>query len=158
MATVGVRKKGCVTWFDGCKGFGFIIPGDVFVHRSSVKAICFISLTKEENVFSIKVGEYGRYMPSMSLVPGAYLLGGKGPCFSRGEFGHLERDCILSNGGCRWLGPCFSCRGMGHLFRQCPARQKFFKHPSSSTCPWEQRSLDSQLSQNLWNVIARLLF
>lgn len=150
------RKKGCVRWFDCRRGFGFIMPSDggddVFVHRSSVKAVSFVvSLAKGENVeYSIEAREDGRHSAVDVTGPGgAYLHGGKGPCFSCGEFGHLARDCILINGGCPDVGPCYNCGGMGLLSRRCPARLRCFELLSPTPCPWKPWSPDSQLSPTI---------
>jgi len=47
-AAVGSKLKGACKWFDGKKGFGFIVPEDgspdVFVHQSAIHAKGYRSL------------------------------------------------------------------------------------------------------------------
>lgn len=56
--------QGVVKWFDGSKGFGFVIAGDkeVFVHYSQIRVDGFKTLNEGESVsFVMKEGPKGYF-------------------------------------------------------------------------------------------------
>jgi CspA family cold shock protein len=69
MAVIRPRSKvvstGTVKWFNGKKGFGFIVPDeagdDLFVHHSEIKMSGYATLNEGQKVeFEIGQGQKGR--------------------------------------------------------------------------------------------------
>ena len=66
-------SKGVVKWFNGRKGFGFIVPDeggeDVFVHFSEIKMDGYATLEEGQKVkFELSQGKKG--LCATNVVPG----------------------------------------------------------------------------------------
>ena len=89
-----MASKGKVKWFNGQKGFGFIIPAeggaDVFVHISALEAAGLRFLNEEAEV-EYDLQDRGGKMTAVNLV---VLSPGKprAPREDRGGFGGGDRD------------------------------------------------------------------
>lgn len=66
-------STGIVKWFDGSKGFGFIVPDDgsedLFVHHSEIKASGYASLDEGQKV-EFEVGEGKKGPCATNVIPG----------------------------------------------------------------------------------------
>ncbi len=66
------RETGVVKWFNGTKGFGFIVRdngGDVFVHYSSIQAEGYKTLEEGQKVeFTVAEGAKGPQAQDVTLV------------------------------------------------------------------------------------------
>ncbi len=64
--------QGTVKWFDGKKGFGFILADDgrtVFVHHSDVEKDGFRTLSKGDRVsFYVAIGHKGEHAANVTVI------------------------------------------------------------------------------------------
>ena len=69
---VSVKEKGTVKWFNGAKGYGFILRStgeDVFVHFSAIQESGYRSLTEGETVeFELTKGPKGLQAANVARV------------------------------------------------------------------------------------------
>eukprot|EP01084_Bolivina_argentea_P265058 449156_1 len=81
----GDRRKGTVKWFNGEKGFGFLVDDDnsdeIFVHQTAIHAQGFRSLAEGEEVeFEVEIDERQRKKAHNVTGPdGAFVLGAPRP-------------------------------------------------------------------------------
>ncbi len=68
----GIMASGKVKWFDGKKGYGFIVPaegeGDVFVHYSAIKSESEFRTLKEGVRVEFEVAEGKKGLQALNVV------------------------------------------------------------------------------------------